>query len=50
MKSSVENKNPLYFSKGANSDTEIQIKELENIANQLRIELVKIMGRFGSGQ
>jgi transketolase len=49
MKSSVENKKPLYFSKGENSDPEIQIKELENIANQLRIEVVKIMGRFGSG-
>ena len=49
MKNSVENRKSLYNTKGENSDPEIPIKELENIANQLRIEVVKIMGRFGSG-
>ena len=30
-------------------DSEIQIKKLEEIAHQLRVQVVKIVGRFGSG-
>ena len=35
--------------KGKSNDSETQIKKLEEIAHQLRVQVVKIMGRFGSG-